>query len=464
MSDVQIFCLTLEGAGMDMEAQHLQSHGWRVTQFQGVASAIARLAQREVGVGLLCVGAAKVQTMQEIERCLQASPGMEWVALCDEVALENVHFRHMALERFFDYQVMPLKWPDMLHVLGHLARRARLLQHHRLAVTPIDTLGMVGQSVCMQQLRQAIGKVAVTQASVLIGGESGTGKELAARAIHECSPRRNRPFVAINCAAVAPSLIQSELFGHERGAFTGATAQKRGLIETAQGGTLFLDEIGDLPIDLQAHLLRFLQNKTIARLGGLVDLEVDVRVVAASHVDLAIAVAQGRFRQDLFYRLNVLALEVPPLRDRMEDMPQLAQYFFECCQAERPARLQGFSSQALAAMNTYSWPGNVRELYNRVLRAVVMSEARWIGATDLGLPVSQAPEIADLDSARTHAERNAIYCTLTRVGYNITHAARDLGISRMTLYRLMDKHGLAPTSRDGVVMNPGREKNADARV
>lgn len=464
MTDAHIFCLTLEGAGMGLVAQQLQSHGWRVTQILGSASAITRLAQREAGVGLLRVGAATAQTMQEMERCLQASHGMEWVALCDEVALENVHFRHMVLESFFDYQVMPLKWPDMLHVLGHLARRAQLRQHHRHVAAPMDSLGMVGQSVGMQQLRQAIGKVASTQASVLIGGESGTGKELAARAIHACSPRRDQPFVAINCAAVAPSLIQSELFGHERGAFTGATAQKRGLIETARGGTLFLDEIGDLPIDLQAHLLRFLQNKTIARLGGLVDLEVDVRVVAASHVDLAIAVAQGRFRQDLFYRLNVLALEVPPLRDRMEDMPQLAQYFFACCQADRPARLQGFSSQALAAMNAYSWPGNVRELYNRVLRAVVMSEARWISAADLGLPLSQAAEIADLDTTRAHAERDAIHRTLTRVGHNITHAARDLGISRMTLYRLMDKHGLAPTTRDGVIVTPAQEKNDDIRV
>lgn len=457
MMDAHIFCLTLEGAGMDMVAQNLQSHGWRVTQCLGIEPAITRLAQREVGVGLLRVGAAKAQTMKEIARCLQASPGMEWVALCDEVALENVHFRHMVLESFFDYQVMPLNWADMLHVLGHLARRALLWQHHRQAAATCDSLGMVGRSACMQQLRQAIVKVAATQASVLIGGESGTGKELAARAIHDCSSRRNQPFVAINCAAVAPALIQSELFGHERGAFTGAIAQKRGLIETAQGGTLFLDEIGDLPMDLQAHLLRFLQNRTIARLGGLVDVEVDVRVVAASHVDLASAVTQGRFRQDLFYRLNVLALEVPPLRERMEDVPQLAHHFFEHCAADRPPRLQGFSRQAFAAMGAYAWPGNVRELYNRVLRAVVMSDARWISVADLGLPQPEAAGSAYLDTARTQAEREAIHHTLVRVGHNITHAARELGISRMTLYRLMDKHGLAPTSREGVVVSWGRD-------
>ncbi len=459
MTDAHILCLTLEGSGMDVVVQHLQHHGWRVTHILGRAAAATRLAQRDAGVGLLRVGTAKAQTMQEIECCLQASPGMEWVALCDEVALENAHFRRMVLESFFDYQVMPLNWDDMLHVLAHLARRDQLRQHHRQVVTTSDSLGMVGRSAGMQQLRQAIVKVAATQASVLIGGESGTGKELAARAIHDCSSRRKNPFVAINCAAVAPTLIQSELFGHERGAFTGATSQKRGLIETAQGGTLFLDEIGDLPMDLQAHLLRFLQNKTIARLGGLVDMEVDVRVVAASHVDLASAVAQGRFRQDLFYRLNVLALEVPPLRERMEDVPQLAQHFFEHCAADRPARLQGFSRQAIAAMAAYAWPGNVRELYNRVLRAVVMSDARWVSVADLSLPQAKASAGgACLDAARTHAEREAIHHTLMRVGHNITHAARDLGISRMTLYRLMDKHGLAPTAREGVVVSLGRER------
>ena len=448
MTQAHILCLNLAGAGMDDVARHLQLQGWQVTSATDPAALAALLGRREPIVGLLGVGGAAPQTLELMERCLQSWPGMEWVALCDEVALEGMAFRRMVLESFFDYQVMPLNWPAMQHVLDHVQRRARLRQCHSQPAVAGNALGMVGRSEGMQQLRQAIAKVALTQASVLIGGESGTGKELAARAIHDCSARRARPFVAINCAAVAPSLIQSELFGHERGAFTGAGAQKRGLLETAQGGTLFLDEIGDLPLDLQAHLLRFLQNRTLTRLGGLVDIEVDVRVVAASHVDLAVAVAQGRFREDLFYRLNVLALQVPPLRERIDDVPQLAQHFFAHCAADRPARLQGFSRQALAAMLGYSWPGNVRELYNRVLRAVVMSDARWISVADLGLPRTQLVAGAQLDLARTQAEREAIHQTLSRVGNNITHAARDLGISRMTLYRLMDKHGLAPPARE----------------
>ncbi len=349
-------------------------------------------------------------------------------------------------------------------MLEHAAERAVLRQGTKEASPDASTLGMVGQAEAMVQLRRDIRKVAGASAPVLIRGESGSGKELAAQAIHACSPRRGGPWVEVNCGAIAPSLIQSELFGYVKGAFTGASADRRGLIEAADGGTLFLDEIGDLPLELQTNMLRFLQEKTIQRVGAVRSTAVDVRVVAASHVNLAEAVARGRFREDLFYRLNVLAIEVPPLRQRMEDVPLLAKHFLKVCAADGPRRIEGFDRQALAAMASYSWPGNVRELCNCVQRAVVMTDQRWISARDLGLGsahvvahkdlgaarIDLGAAHTDLGAARTVAEREAIARALTRAGNNVTHAARALGISRMTLYRLMDKHRIGGVEASGI--------------
>jgi two-component system response regulator HydG len=310
--------------------------------------------------------------------------------------------------------------------------------------TPCNDMGMVGDSPALRRLRAEIRKAGPTEAPVLLAGESGTGKELVARALHDASRRAKGPFVPVNCGALPPTLIHSELFGHERGAFTGATSARRGLIAEASGGTLFLDEIAELPLDTQATLLRFLQERRIVRVGSVHETEVDTRVIAASHVDLDAAVETGQFRADLYFRLNVLHLNVPPLRERREDIPQLTRHALAQMAASAQVAARGFHCDAIAAMLAYHWPGNVRELFNRVQRAVVMCDQPLIGPEDLGFTGVQLGTTCDLQEARIEAEKSAIRDSLDRVSHNVTLAARELGVSRMTLYRLMAKHSITP--------------------
>jgi DNA-binding NtrC family response regulator len=424
---------------------HLGAAGWDVqaaTELVDVRH-LLRLSQHQAQVCLLLLRHAPVSQLADIEACLQQWRQAEWIGVFGPSVVRDTAFRDLVLNYFFDYHTLPVDLDYLTHTVGHAYGRAVLRADRETHLRMNDHLGMVGESAGIGQLRRQIRKVAATNASVLISGESGSGKELAAQAIHRSSSRADGPFIAVNCGAITPTLIHSELFGHERGSFTGAMKERRGLIEAANGGTIFLDEIADLSHELQTNLLRFLQEKTIKRVGSAKSLRVDVRVVAASHVDLEQAVAAGRFREDLFYRLNVLTLTVPPLRERKGDIPMLAQHFYERCSAERPSRLEGFSRQAIAAMIAHHWPGNVRELFNRVQRAVVMTERRMIGPADLGLTTEPIRTVLGLNIARTQAERDAIHLSLQRVGRNISQAARDLGVSRMTLYRLMEKHGIA---------------------
>lgn len=444
----KILCLSLKVKDSAVDA-HLRKAEWDVVCCSDVASARRVIEQRTCIVALLIVGQAEVLDESEVTSLaamVHASQHTEWVGMVGARALKSQAFQALLVACFVDYQILSdqclLEGGDVARMVDNAAQRALLRHGFDHEAPASDNLGMVGQSPAMVQLRRHIRKVAAACAPVLIHGESGSGKELAAKAIHACSHRKQGPLVEVNCGAIAPSLIHSELFGYVRGAFTGAAADRRGLIEAADGGTIFLDEIGDLPLELQANLLRFLQEKTIQRVGSVRSTPVDVRVVAASHVNLADAVARGRFREDLFYRLNVLAIEVPALRHRMEDVPQLAQHFFKLCAADRPRRLEGFGPQALAAMAAHVWPGNVRELHNSVQRAVVMADQRWISPVDLGLELVALPERVDLEAARTAAERDAIVNALARAGFNVTHAARELEVSRMTLYRLIEKHGI----------------------
>ncbi len=300
---------------------------------------------------------------------------------------------------------------------------------------------MVGSSPAMRALIGAIRKVAAVDAPVLITGESGTGKELAAQAIHRHSPRAAAPFTPINCAALPKTLIASELFGHEKGAFTGADQRRIGRIQSADTGTLFLDEIGDLPLDLQAHLLRFLQEGTIDRIGGTHPIKVDVRVIAATNVPLRKAVAEGRFREDLFFRLNVLTIEMPPLRARGEDIDILAVHFVAKFAAEMAKPIRGLGPEARALVRRYRWPGNIRELIATMRRAVVMADGTQIRPEDLGLP-AEPSTASSLEEARRGMEETMIRQALADHRNNIKRTAEHLGISRVTLYRLMDKHGI----------------------
>ncbi|SAL03702.1 sigma-54 dependent transcriptional regulator [Caballeronia ptereochthonis] len=367
-----------------------------------------------------------------------------WVAATVAGQLEDAAVRRLIRDYCFDYVTLPTSNDRVVDSVGHAYGMVAL---HDAASNDARSEGraegeMVGSCDAMLALFRSIRKVAMTDAPVFISGESGTGKELTAVAIHERSARRDQPFVAINCGAIPAHLLQSELFGYERGAFTGANQRKIGRVEAANGGTLFLDEIGDLPLESQASLLRFLQERKVERLGGHGSTPVDVRIISATHVDMQTAMIEGRFRADLYHRLCVLQIDEPPLRARGKDIELLAKHMLDRFKKDASRRLRGFSPDAIAAIHNYGWPGNVRELINRVRRAIVMSEGRQITARDLELGeyVEVAP--VSLAQAREAAERQAIELALLRHRGRLGDAAHELGISRVTLYRLLSAHGM----------------------
>ncbi|WP_024973054.1 sigma-54 dependent transcriptional regulator [Ralstonia pickettii] len=428
-------------AGMGEIDETILGADWHVRRVASMRELGCAIRDGVPKAGLVDFGSAfSAAELDLLERCMQVSH-VGWVAALPPAMLNHERVRQLVRDYCVDYVQMPLRTEEAAYSLRHAWGMASLAQE----VTPAPKANharMLGECPAMHGLFRAIRKVAQNSAPAFIAGESGTGKELTAQAIHEASSRAGGPFIAINCGAIPPHLIQSELFGYEKGAFTGAHQRHIGWVEHANGGTLFLDEIGDLPLESQVSLLRFLQQGTITRLGGHQAIPLDIRIISATHVDLEAAQHHGGFRTDLFHRLCVLTLSVPPLRERGSDIVLLAQHILAQHASEASHRIRGFTPCALHAMMHYPWPGNVRELINRVRRALVMTDNRKISAADLHLEGYASVSGQTLEEAREGAESDAIRTAIARNGFHMGMTARELAVSRVTLYRLMQKHGI----------------------
>jgi two-component system NtrC family response regulator len=412
-------------------------------------SAIAQLRRHEPPVVLLDLGLppdvdGATEGLAALQQMLSLVPATKVIVVTGNLDRSNaVQAIQLGAYDFFqkpfDPDVLALMIARALHVHALEAENRLLIAKQRGSALQ----GLITGSEPMLEICRTVEKVAPANVTVLLLGESGTGKEVLARGVHELSPRADKRFVAINCAAIPDTLLESELFGYEKGAFTGAAKQTIGKIEYANEGTLFLDEIGDLPMPLQAKLLRFLQERVIERLGGRGEIPVDVRIVCATHRDLAAMISEGSFREDLYYRLSEITVKIPPLRERPGDAVLLAQTFVERYAHEMERNIRGFTADALSALEAHTWPGNVREMENLIKRATIMADGSQITAADLGLDGNLAsPHPINLRHAREKAEKQAVSRALAHSDGNIAQAAELLGITRPTLYDLMAKIGM----------------------
>jgi two-component system NtrC family response regulator len=422
---------------------------WDVTVTGNRETAIAEFRRVRPPVVILDLGLPpEPETTREgmitLEAILATAPETKVIVASGQDSHETA-LRAIALGAY-DFYSKPVDVEVLRRMLERAARVAELEGENRrlLELTPRSPIdGIVAASPQMARALRTIEKIAPTDVAVLLLGESGTGKEVLAQAVHRLSPRAKKPFVAINCAAIPETLLESELFGHEKGAFTGAVKQTIGKIESANGGTLFLDEIGDVPMPMQVKLLRFLQDQVVERIGGHRPIQVDVRIVCATNQNLDEFMATGKFREDLYYRLNEVRMVIPPLREREGDAILLATYFLKKFNSQFNRKLKGFGSDALAAVATHPWRGNVRELENRVKRAVVMADGQSISAADLELAAAELPNGSlDLREARARAERGVVQMALAQTNGNLSRASKLLGISRPTLYGLLEGLGL----------------------
>lgn len=433
----------------------LTAHNWKIHLTRNIDEALDLLTRNKFLVGFCLIeDQHDGKFWQKLRKLCDRSPKINWIMGLSKASLNNISIHssdnllfndYCIADYCFDYVLLPIDIEHLSFLLDHAYGMAELAHSCCREFTDLLSFeGIIGASPVMRKLYKQIEKASREDLSVLIQGETGTGKELIADAIHKRSRRHARPLVAINCGAFPPELIQGELFGWEKGAFTGAHNRRIGRIETAQGGVLFLDEVGDLPLSQQVNLLRFLEERSIERLGGTEKIPIDVRIISATHVNLFQAVQTGKFREDLYYRLKVLHLETPPLRSRGTDIELLAWFFFTEFSKNTSRKPKGFNTEALCLLQKYDWPGNIRELQNCIRHAVIMSENHLLTPADLGLDKRHKERtIKTLEEARAEADREAIMNSIQSARYNMSRAAEILNISRVSLYRMIEKYGIS---------------------
>jgi two-component system, NtrC family, response regulator AtoC len=430
----------------------LAKDGYTLDTAEDGPTALDRLKRDRWSILLVDLKMPGMDGLQVLETAKQMQPDLAVVIMTAYATVETAveAMKHGA----YDYLVKPFDPEELSLMMVKIVAQQQLVRENVLLRKVLKRdyhfRDMVSKNPGMHRVFDLAKSAARSQSTILILGESGTGKELLARAVHAESPRQQASFVAVSCAALTESLLESELFGHERGAFTGAVARRKGKFESAHGGTLFLDEIGDITAKLQLDLLRVLEDRKFFRVGGSEAVEVDVRIIAATNRDLRKAVEDGDFREDLFYRLNVIPITLPPLRDRREDIPLLVDHFLDHLNIETNRRIEGVSAEALAVLMRHDWPGNVRELRNVLERGLVVAKGALVQPDDLGLAVSSVRADAfDTSLTLEEVERRHITTVLQASGGNVTQAARTLDIDRVTLYNKIRKYGLRRGEEDG---------------
>ncbi|MEW6234433.1 MAG: sigma-54 dependent transcriptional regulator [Candidatus Omnitrophota bacterium] len=432
----------------------LADEGYSVETAGSGDEALGKIVQDSFDVAMIDIRMPGMDGLTLLDRLREESPDTSVIMMTAYGTIEDAV---SAMKRgAYEFITKPFNNDEVIHIIGNAFERKRLLDRNRYLSQALEERkqleGLIGESRPMQALYRLIEKVAPTDSTVLILGESGTGKELVARALHNQSKRKDEKFIAVNCGALPRELIESELFGHEKGSFSGAHQRKIGLMESADGGSLLLDEIGDLPLELQVKILRVLEQKEIRRIGSVNPKTVDVRIVAATNRDLQDDVQQGAFRQDLFYRLSIMDLRLPPLRERKEDIPLLVDHFIARFNQKLNRSVEGISPEALRLLMNYDWPGNVRELENAIQRCMILRDSGVIGEEDIPSSATAAakiavPNLADpcevtLPRAREAFERHYLKQLLEANNGNVTQSALMAGIGRRTLQELMKKYGL----------------------